>query len=98
MMLGEPKDWIVFNAENFAKLDPALRDAAVDMLREELSGNAAAIREKIAENPQTWWAPYHFMWGMAVRNLLRERGFGEEQFMVDNIDDYYVSLVEAAVA
>lgn len=98
MMLEEPKDWVVFNAERFNSLNPTTRDAAVAMLRVELETVKDDIRAKIAENPQTWWAPYHFGWGMAVRNLLRRKGFGEKELGVGNIDDYYVSLVEAALA
>lgn len=40
--------------------------------------------------------PLHHGWGTAVRNLLREHGFGEKEFGVDNLDDYYVPLVEVA--
>lgn len=41
--------------------------------------------------------PLHFSWGMGVRNLLRTEGFGEDFFGIDNLDDYYVPLVELAV-
>lgn len=40
--------------------------------------------------------PLHFTWGMAVRNLLRDKGYGEKYFDVDNLDDYYVELIEKA--
>ncbi len=41
--------------------------------------------------------PLHHGWGTAVRNLLRTEGFGEKELGVDNLDDYYTALVEAAV-
>jgi hypothetical protein len=37
------------------------------------------------------------MWGMSVRNLLRQKGFSEEHFGIDNLDDIYISLVEEAL-
>ena len=40
---------------------------------------------------------FHFTWGMAVRNLLRSGGFGEKELEVDNLDDYYVAIIEMAV-
>ena len=32
-----------------------------------------------------------------VRNALRENGFGEKDFGIDNLDDYAVDLVELAM-
>jgi hypothetical protein len=40
----------------------------------------------------------HFGWGMAIRNYLRTNGCGEAFLGVENIDDYYVELIERAVA
>jgi hypothetical protein len=39
---------------------------------------------------------WHFNGGMAVRNHLRENGFGEDYIGVDNLDDTYTFLVEDA--
>lgn len=39
----------------------------------------------------------HFGFGMAVRNLLRKEGFGEDYFGIENLDDVYVPLLEMAV-
>lgn len=39
----------------------------------------------------------HFGFGMGVRNYLRNHGFGEKELEVDNLDDYYVAMVEEAV-
>lgn len=40
--------------------------------------------------------PLHFSFGMGVRNLLRQGGFSEVMLGVQNLDDYYVPLLEAA--
>ena len=39
--------------------------------------------------------PLHFGWGMAIRNLLRKKGFTDDK-VGGNLDDYYVALVDAA--
>lgn len=40
--------------------------------------------------------PLHFGWGTAVRNFLRDRGCGEQEMGVENLDDYYCQLLELA--
>lgn len=92
-----PKDWRQFHADNVAKLDPAMRDRAVAYLRHKLGPVATQVRALMAADPQEWWSPLHFDWMMAVRNALREEGFGEKQLGIDNLDDYAVGLVELAV-
>jgi hypothetical protein len=71
---------------------------AVEMLRNELADSVKdEIRAAIAADPSHWAAPYHFFWGMGIRNLLREKGFGEDYWPIWNLDDIYVMLVEDAV-
>ena len=55
------------------------------------------LRKEIKEDPVGWFAPYHFHWGMNIRNELRKNGFGEEYFGVRNLDDVYVELIEDVV-
>lgn len=40
---------------------------------------------------------WHFEQGMAVRNFLRDNGFGEKDLGVDNLDDVYIEIIELAV-
>lgn len=57
-------------------------------------------------DPVHWMAPYHFNFGMGVRNLLRSGSLGEKQTGIDGIsdselpsknwDDYYVAALEYA--
>ncbi len=49
-------------------------------------------------DPATWWCPYHFWWGMNIRNAIRRlTGITDDQLPSGNWDDYYVPAVEAAL-
>jgi hypothetical protein len=131
----------LFNKQQFGRIAPETREAAVNLLRKELPLHE--LEDRIIENPSDWlrgrdnqlcwlcggdgaiWVHdrlnatevetysevcgecrgtgrarepgLHHGWGTAVRNLLRARGYGERELKVDNLDDYYVALVEAAV-
>lgn len=77
-----------------------LRQPAVEMLKQELGSEFADWYEKRrSAHGDDWYLPdlWHFRGGMHVRNLLREKGFGEKYFGVSNIDDVYISLVEEAM-
>lgn len=54
------------------------------------------IAEAMAEDPESWAVEYHFGWGMAVRNLLRDV-YADVELPTGNWDDYYIPAVEAAV-
>jgi hypothetical protein len=82
----------------YSTIPQAKRDAAIASFRASPFADAfPTIREAIKKDPENWWVPYHFHWGMNVRNYFRKNGFGEEYFGVDNLDDIYVFLVEEAV-
>ena len=72
------------------------KESALKMLREELT-EQDAIRAAIKENPGEWYVPHHHLWGMGVRNLLRQKGFDEPYWPIWNLDDIYVPLVEEAL-
>ena len=86
-----------------ARLSP-LWAAAVEWLRSDYLQHpqddktmADFIRVEIAADPKGWIAPYHFFWGMTTRNALRQKGFGEQEFGIINLDNVYVTLIEEAV-
>jgi hypothetical protein len=54
------------------------------------------VSDMIKENPTKWYVMHHFSWGMVMRNLLRENGYGEQELGISNLDDYYVALIEQA--
>lgn len=81
----------------YKDLTPEVKAPALEMLRTELKSAVDEIRAAYIAAPEEWYVPFHFGWGMAVRNLLREKGFGEEYFKVHNLDDIYVALVEEAL-
>ena len=67
------------------------------MLSTELEPTRQKIEEIRKCDPDAWITLVHFFWGMAVRNLLRRNGFGEEYFGVPNLDDICTSLIEEAL-
>jgi hypothetical protein len=81
----------------YADLSPIAKAPALVMLHDELSPVREEILAAYKADPEGWWAPHHFLWGMSVRNLLRQKGFGEDHFGVDNLDDFYIPLVEEAL-
>lgn len=75
-----------------------LWDEAVSFVKndEDMVEALQQVRDLHEENPDSWWAPYHFTWGMGFRNYLRDNGFGEEEFDVFNLDNIYVAIAEEA--
>lgn len=84
-------------AQMYKDLTPEVKTPALAMLRTELAPVVPQVKAAYLVDPEGWIAHYHFGWGMAVRNLLREKGFGEEYFKIHNLDDIYVALVEEAL-
>lgn len=83
-------------ATGYAELDAAKKNQAIEFLKKELEQAMPEIRKAIEADPEHWNVPYHLGWGMAVRNLLRQNGMGEEFFGVDNLDCCYKFLVQDA--
>lgn len=81
----------------YAELDPALKGKAIRWFVERYKEALPEIAEQISKNPEHWIAPYHFGWGMALRNGLRQSGFSEKDFGIDNLDCIYRLLVEDAI-
>ena len=74
------------------------KDPVFEMVRQELTPTVQeAIRKAIGDSPNKWWVDYHFGWGMGFRNLLREKGFPEAYWPVDNLDDIYTYIVEDSI-
>lgn len=71
---------------------------AVEFLRNDLPADEkATIRRLINKDPATWWAPYYHGWGTAVRNRLREAGFGEREFRITSLESVFMELIKEAV-
>jgi hypothetical protein len=84
---------IIYNALSEEKKYPA-----IDCLKNHISKELKiGLRILIERDPEGWFAMYHHGWGTAIRNVLRQKGFGEEYFNINNLDDIYVELVEDAV-
>lgn len=97
----------------YESLDPAKVQPVLEAIREDLSeaveegvgGETGAevlvgyidkygSHDWIHELNDGWG---HMGWGMAERNWLRQQGYGEKYWPVENLDDYYVSLVYHAL-
>ncbi len=71
---------------------------ASDVLKTEIPEDTKQeIREMIMKDPERWCVPYHFFWGMAIRNLLRRAGLKDDLLPTGNWDDYYIQCIEEAV-
>ena len=81
----------------YSELPVEIKAPALAMLATELATARDEISKMYNADPEGWHIPHHLFWGMAVRNLLRDRGFGEKYFSVHNLDDIYVPLVEEAL-
>jgi predicted Rdx family selenoprotein len=47
--------------------------------------------------PSGWMIPHHFTAGMMIRNRLREGGFGEKAFGIENLDNIYIEILNEAL-
>lgn len=85
------------DVQSYQELSSTIKAPALKMLSKELAPEREQIEKAFITDQNGWWVPYHFYWGMSVRNTLRTKGFDEEYFKIDNLDDFYVPLVEEAL-
>lgn len=55
------------------------------------------LKEIYKKDPDNWMIPYHFGFGMSIRNVIREGGFPDKKLPDGNWDDYYVQVLEIAI-
>jgi hypothetical protein len=74
------------------------KNPAIDLLSKDIesTGERQTLRDMMAEGPD-WYVMQHFHGGMAVRNRLRSKGFGEDYWPIWNLDDIYIFLLEDAI-
>jgi len=71
---------------------------AIILLSKKISSQDRVYMKKLRDkNPDSWYISQHFFGGMAIRNYLREYGFGEKYWPIWNLDDIYVFLLEDAL-
>jgi hypothetical protein len=73
----------------YAAIPPDLKSPAIALLAETFESNTSS------EPPKLWYKSR--LIGIALRNLLRARGFDEGYFHIRNLDDIYIPLVEEAL-
>lgn len=87
-----------FHTERLGELPRKIRDKAVRIVLEVLEDNdIAEIEEAANKNKLSWSSPYHFHWGMWMRNQLRKGGILDDALPSKNWDDYYIPIVELAL-
>jgi hypothetical protein len=77
-------------------------EKSVKVLQETLDVETVQTIKKLWKiNPVNWFAGSHFSWGMAIRNLLRDKVCLDDKLneneKYQNWDNYYVQLVEIAI-
>lgn len=80
------------------KLSDELFERGVKILRQRISAATLMQVENAMDTDGPDWLHKrmpHFIWGMSVRNLLRQHGFTDDVAGMD-LDDCYVALVEEA--
>lgn len=91
------EDMEVLEEQVWKDIPEEKKKLAIDFLQKELSGIKEDIKKEIEKDPKNWIAPFHFYWGMGIRNILRENDLGEKFFGIENLDYIYVQLIEEAV-
>lgn len=95
-------EWEHFNKERWDEMPVALRDRAVAELRNRLpEEDKKWLRNRIRMFGNKWWLEdvWHFRGGMVIRNLLRTYAdILDTQLPSGNWDDYYIPVLEAALA
>jgi hypothetical protein len=86
-----------FHDERLAELPNKFVNNCVTFLKLEIPEYAKDnIKIEYKKDPIYWCVPYHLNWGMGIRNSLRQAGFTDDLFPTNNLDDYYVRLIEIA--
>ena len=78
-------------------LDPEIKVKAIAVLRQDLPDDSKIEIRNAMQESDMWYVSHHFYWGMAIRNLLRDKVCLDDKLPTRNWDDYYIECVEAAV-
>lgn len=91
-------NWSSYHKEKFLEIPEDVRERGADVLRDILDEQTRElIFEEWRRERDDWCVPYHFYWGMAIRNALRDAGLFDDRLPDKNWDDYYIPLVEYAI-
>jgi len=82
-----------------ARVPEEKKEAAAEFLRglftQEQKDQLREMMEGATDH--FWVSPIHFWGGMAIRNALRQNGFGEKELGIENLDYIYARLIERAI-
>lgn len=88
------------HTNEWQNLPPDVQEKAIACMQTffaEYPDVAEEVTTAIKTDPDTWWAPYHFYWGMGVRNMLRNQVEIDGTERIGNWDDYYIYAIEAGL-
>jgi hypothetical protein len=93
------KERVQYFDSKLAEIPPEVLDQAIEYLSAVIPDHvkseiALAIQQ---EGLNKWVTPYHFGWGMSIRNHLRNMGLKDDLLPEKNWDDYYHQIVEIVV-
>lgn len=82
---------------NDAKLTHEQEKRAVWILLEYIPEDFwKSVREVMIQSPDNWVTQSHMSFGLTVRNVLRQHGFGDNESPTGNLDDVCGILMEKA--
>ncbi len=95
------EDFVAYHDRVYAELSPEIRARGVAILKEVIDEHDKEfVRQAIVQYGKCHWVHKlmaHFGWGMWIRNQLRDHGLKDDMVPTNNLDDYYVQMVEEAV-
>ena len=91
------EEFVQFHNNRWFELPLEIKEKAKICINEILTIESKVnIIEAYEKDPVYWISPYHFGWGMTMRNHLREYVCTDDQLLSGNWDDYYTQCVEYA--
>lgn len=95
------EEFVKFHEEMYQELPEWIKEKSISVLKEIIPDESKEeIRKAYKLDPVHWIAPYHFDWGMWIRNMLRDRVVLDDKLHCDpelaNWDNFYTKLVEIA--
>jgi hypothetical protein len=100
VMFDYIEEMVKHEKEECAKVPEEMKFKAAKELRKEffVQGILNTLKEMLDKDPSRWWfSIYHLTLGMGIRNWLRDKGFGEKELGIENLDYIYVELMERAI-
>ena len=95
------EEFVEFHNERYIQLPRWIKEKSINFLKEYLTeSDIFNIQQLYDKNKYSWASPFHFSYGMSIRNQLRDNVCLDDKLSDDpeyqNWNDYYVKLLEIA--